>query len=95
MSDNKAKRKFYQSFKPDFVNINEVTTDGASSIVPVFEQLDTINAISGYNKTLPARRKAKGESLPEIPTSNVIARTRMVKEIKKKEIKTVESVSFH
>ena len=90
MSDNKAKRKFYQSFKPDFVNINEVTTDGASSIVPVSEQLDTINAISNYNKTLPARRKAKGESLPEIPTSNVVGRSRIIKEYKKAGVKTVE-----
>ena len=37
MSDTKAKRKFYQSFKPEFVNINEVTTEGAAAVVPVSE----------------------------------------------------------
>ena len=52
--------------------------------------MDTINAISGYNKTLPARRKAKGESLPEIPTSNVVGRSRIIKEYKKAGVKTVE-----
>ena len=95
LSDTKVKRKFYQSFKPDFVNINEVTTDGASTVVPVQEQLDTIKAISGYNRTLPAKRKAKGESLPEIPTSNVVERTRIVKEYKKTGVKTIEQVSYH
>lgn len=35
LSDTKVKRKFYQSFKPDFVNINEVTADGADTVVPV------------------------------------------------------------
>ena len=44
---------------------------------------------------MPAKRKAKGESLPEIPTSNVIGRTRIVKEFKKTGVKTVEATSFH
>ena len=37
MSDNKAKRKFFQSYKPDFVNINEVTAEGSTTVVPVDE----------------------------------------------------------
>ena len=64
-------------------------------MVPVNEQIDTIQAISLYNQALPAKRKAKGESLPEIPTNNVVKKTRFVKELKKKELITVEKTSYH
>ena len=72
-----------------------MTPDGAATVVPVDEQLDTVRAIAGYNKALPAKRKAKGESLPEIPTSNIVGRTRIVKEYKKSGVKTLEATSFH
>ena len=63
--------------------------------MPVEEQLDTIRAINGYNQKLPPKRKAKGESLPEIPTNNVVKKIRFVKELKKKELVTVEKTSYH
>lgn len=95
MSDNKIRRKFYQNAKPEVINVAEMSADGPSTVVPVDEQLDTIRAIAGYNKVLPAKRKAKGESLPEIPTSNIVGRKRIIKEYKKSGTKTIEFTSFH
>ena len=95
VSDTKARKKFLATFKPEVVSISEVTADGASTNVPVSEQIETINAIEFYNQSLPAKRKAKGESLPEIPTNNVVKKTRFVKELKKKELVTVEKTSYH
>jgi len=95
MSDSKARRKFFLNHEPEFINVADATTDGASTVVPVDEQIDTIRAISGYNQKLPAKRKAKGESLPEIPTNNIVGRTRIIKEYKKTGVKTVEFKSYH
>ena len=33
--------------------------------------------------------------MPEIPTNNVVKKTRFVKELKKKELITVEKTSYH
>ena len=95
MSDSKVRRKFYLNHEPEFINVADATTDGASTIVPVDEQIDTINAISAYNQKLPAKRKAKGESLPEIPTNNIMGKMRIVKEYKKTGVKTVEATTFN
>ena len=54
-------------------------------MVPVQEQLDTLNAIKAYNKGLKPARKAK-DSLPEIVTTNVATRDRWVKDYKKQKL---------
>lgn len=95
VSDSKTRRKFYQNHQPEIVSVSEVTAEGATTVETVADQLATQRAIAEYNKKLPAKRKAKGESLPDIPTSNIVARKRIVKEYKKTGVKTVEAVTYH
>ena len=90
MSDSKTRRKFYQHHNPEIVKISDVTTEGATTVETVNDQLATVRAISEYNRKLPAKRKAKGESLPDIPTSNIVPRSRIIKEYKRTGVKTVE-----
>lgn len=61
------------------------TQSELSTMVPVKEQLDTLNAIKAYNKALKPARKAK-DSLPEILTTNVATRDRWVKDYKKQKL---------
>lgn len=83
MSDSKARKKLYMH-RPQVVDVRETQSE-LSTMVPVQEQLDTLNAIKAYNKALKPARKAK-DSLPEILTTNVATRDRWVKDYKKGKI---------
>ena len=81
MSDSKVRKRAYQQ-KPMIMEMADMQSE-KSTLAPVQEQIDTLNAIKAYNKALKPARRAK-DSLPEIPTTNISKCDRYVKDIKKK-----------
>ena len=80
MSDSKQRRKTF-SQRPEVIDVSAVQVEHSSAL-STREQIDTLNAIKDYNKSLPLKRRAK-DSLPEIKTFNVAKIHRVVKDYKK------------
>lgn len=80
MSNTKTRRKLFTN-KPEIIEINDVQDEGSSAL-GTLSQLDTLQAIKDYNKSLPLRRRNK-DSLPEIKTYNVAKIHRVKKDYKK------------
>lgn len=80
LTDPKVRRKAL-SQRPEVIDITEVQAE-PSHVLTTQEQIDTLNAIIDYNKSLPLRRRAK-DSLPEIATHNVVKILREKKDYKK------------
>ena len=88
MSDSKVrKRAFLQ--KPMIMDMADMQSE-KSTMAPVQEQIDTLNAIKAYNKALKPARRAK-DSLPEIPSTNIAKLDRYVKDHKKKKLNVERS----
>lgn len=83
LSDSKTRKRIYMQ-KPQIIDV-EASQSDRSTMAPVAEQVDTLEAIIAYNKALKPARRAK-DSLPEIRTTNVIARDRYVKDYKKQKM---------
>ena len=74
------------------VDVTDTQSENAT-LPSVKEQVDTLNAITAYNKALkPARRKK--DKLPElVSTTNIAVRGRFVKDYKKGKIE--EQRAYH
>ena len=80
MTDSKVRRKMFQN-KPEIINIEDVQ-DEHSSALPVHMQIETLEAIKDYNKSLPLKRRTK-DALPEIKTHGLSKIIRVKKDYKK------------
>ena len=88
MTESKSMRKL-RGGRPQIINIEEVQ-DEHSAALSTQDQIDTLQAIKDFNKSIPLRRRAK-DSLPEIHTYNV-AKIHRVKKDYKKDKTELESI---
>ena len=91
LSDSKEIKKLYNT-KPVVEDFSDSLSE-PSTMATVQEQLDTLNAIKGYNKALKPARKVK-DALPEITCSNIAFRDRFVKDPKKGKVSVERSYNM-